>query len=424
MMRHHILNLVLLLASGGPVLAQQPAGPTPVKVATFNIAWAGTLDDFRRHVEVCSSPRVNWCETRARWAPGTTQATPEETARASACQAATIEVAGGRDASMMVAPCNAYRDGQPRTPGTPPVDPTALRRPEAYQEKLAGLRATVEALVEREQVRVMAFQEVKSEDAVRAVLGRLADRFDVCAAQHNAFQSLAFAWDKSLSGTKGVCTTHAPLAILDPANDPAAFRRVRPGLALQLVVNGLPVTFMNVHLKAGCASVTQSHPRFPGRLLTDAVEPCDVFNRQVPILEDWIEAVAARSPRFVILGDFNRRIDDEKALAVAKAQVRADGSDPAGRHTFGADGRVSTKYLWPEIDDGSRALFQLPLGVTDADCKGFAGLDHIVISASLHAALVKHDPAAIAARKAGVAQRAGQLLETSDHCPQIGQLLL
>lgn len=424
MLRQRLLVLISCLSAGSPVAAQQTAAPTPVSVATFNLAWAGTLEDFQRHLEVCSSPRVDWCDTRARWAPGTTQATPEETARAQACQAATVEAAGGREASMGVAPCGAYGGSPPRGAGTAPPDLAALRRPEAYQGKLAGLQATVEALVEREKVRVIAFQEVRSEAAVRSVLGRLADRFEVCAAPHSGFQTLAFAWDRSLSGVKGVCTPHAPLAVLDPANDPAAFRRVRPGLALQLSVNGAPVTFMNVHLKAGCASVTQSNPRFPGRLLTDPVESCEVFNRQVPLLEDWIDAVASRSPRFVILGDFNRRIDDEQSLAIAKGQVRGDGSDPAGPNPAAADGRVGTRYLWPEIADGSPALFQLRLTAVESGCRGFVGLDHIVISASLHATLAQHGPAAVGARKVPVLRTAGQLIDTSDHCPQVGQLLL
>jgi endonuclease/exonuclease/phosphatase family metal-dependent hydrolase len=335
-----------------------------------------------------------------------------------------MQAAGGREASMKVAPCNAYRDSTPRAPGAPPPDLSALRKPEAYAEKLAGLRDTVEALIERDGVRVIALQEVKSAQAVQAVLGRFAARFDVCEAQHVGFQSLAFAWDRSLSSAKGVCTTHAPLAVLDPPTDPAAFRRVRPGLALELSVHGAPVTFMNVHLKATCASATDSNPRFPARLLTDPVEACEVFNRQVPILEDWIDAVAARSPRFVILGDFNRRIDEEQALAVAKDQVRTDGTDPASRNTVGPDGRVKSKYLWPEIADGSRALFQLPLKSTDASCKGWSGLDHIVVSRAVFAALERHAPADIGTRKTAVLSRAGQRIETSDHCPQIGRLRL
>jgi hypothetical protein len=299
-----------------------------------------------------------------------------------------------------------------------------VRVPQAYAAKLDGLRATVEQLVEREQVRVIAFQEVKSEAAVRAVLGRLSDRFEVCAAAHDAFQTLAFAWDRSLSPARGQCQTHAPLAVLDPPGDPAAFRRVRPGLALRLEVNGAPVTFLNVHLKAGCASVNNSNPRFPGRLLTDPAEACDTFNRQVPVLEEWIDAVAARSPRFVLLGDLNRRIDDEQAMAVPKAQVRADGSDPAGPNRPGADGRVATRVLWPEISDGAPTLHLLPLAAVDTGCRGFIGLDHIVVSAALHATLARLEPAAIAARKVPVVNRPGQLIESSDHCPQVARLLL
>lgn len=424
MLRCCLLSLVACFLCAGAACAQTAAAPVAVKVAAFNMAWAGTLDDFKQHVQVCSAPQVNWCDTRARWVLGTTQASPEETARAQACQAATVAAAGGRDASKLIAPCNAYRDSQPRAPGAPAADPSALRKPEAYLEKLAGLRATVQALIEREAVRVIAFQEVKSAEAVRLVLGSHAERFDVCAAQHGGFQSLAFAWDKSLGDASGVCSTHTALAILDPPNDPQAFHRVRPGLALQLRVNGAPVTFMNLHLKAGCASATNANPRFPARLLTDAVDSCQVFNRQVPILEDWIEAVAAQSPRFVVLGDFNRRIDDELAMAIAKDQVRTDGTDPAGRQAPAADGRVPTKYLWPEIADGSPALFQLPLQATDAACKGFTGLDHMVVSGPVYAALDKRDPGAQGTRKAPVVARAGQALETSDHCPLIGRLLL
>ena len=423
-LRRSLLIIIATLGLNALAWAQQPAEPLPVNVAAFNMAWAGTPDDFNRHLAVCSAPAVNWCDTRARWVPGTTQASPEETARAKACQAATVEAAGGRDESKRVAPCNAYRDSQPRAPGSPPVDLQAQRRPEAYLGKLAGLRATVEALIERDGVRVIAFQEVKSAEAVRSVMGKFADRFEVCAAQHGGFQSLAFAWDQTLTKPAGVCTTHQALAILDPPNDPDAFHRVRPGLALQLQVNGAPVTFMNVQLKAGCASVTQSNPRFPGRLLTDPVAACEVFNRQVPILEDWIASVAAQSPRLVILGDFNRRIDDELALAIGKNQVRSDGSDPASRNGVGADGKVKTQYLWPELNDGTRALFQRPIHSKDAACTGFVGLDHVVVSGRIHAVLQARRPADIGSRKAPIAASAEQRIETSDHCPLVAQLLL
>ena len=401
---------------GEPVARQAPPKPLTTGIASFNMGWAGTPAEFARYLAVCSAPTVNYCDTRARIERGATAATDAEKARAATCQQDTLAAAGGRDASMMVPPCNAYRP--PRTPpGAPRIDPAMSRAPAAYQQKIDQLTATVHRLIVDEGVRVIAFQEVSGAEVVKLVLGRHANRFEVCAAKHDAFQALAFAWDKALTTRPGVCETEPTLAILDPANDPNAFRRVRPGLALSLTVNGRPVTFMNVHLKAGCASVTQDDPRFPGRLLDDPAEACDVLNRQVAPLEAWIESVARKSPRFVWMGDFNRRIDDEEKLAIAKDKVRADGSDPAGPHRT-TNGKVATRYLWPELNDGSPALYQVPLSTKEGGCTGFTGLDHIVISE----ALKKENPGVVFSKKVGVAERPEQGIETSDHCPRVAQL--
>ncbi|MBL8512689.1 MAG: hypothetical protein JNJ55_01755, partial [Betaproteobacteria bacterium] len=337
-----------------------PAKPAPTGIASFNMAWAGTAEDFKKYLDVCGAPAVNWCDTRARTLRGASGPTAEEQARAKQCEASILSAAGGPEASMMVAPCNAYRINAPFVPGAPPVDQTPARKPEAYAQKLKGLQATVERLVEQEGIKVIAFQEVKSKAVIDTVLGKFAPRFENCVATHNAFQTIAFAWDKSVTSKPGVCTTHSALAIKDPPNDPAAFRRVRPGLALELVLNGAPVTFMNVHLKSGCANIVATE-RFPARLLTDANDACDVLNRQVPLLEDWLDGIAAKSPRLVWLGDFNRRIDEEAAANIAKDQVRSDGSDAAGPNKVGADGKVATKYLWQELSDGKPTLHQVPL---------------------------------------------------------------
>ena len=409
------------------VLAAEPAAsvsmrgnatPATVGIASFNMAWAGTLRDYQRHLGVCSAPAVNWCDTRTRTLRGAAEPTAEEVARAKACEAATIAAAGGRTPSMMIAPCNAYRFADAPVRDAPPRDVAVLRNQAAYAGKLAGLTATVENLIEREHIRVLAFQEVKSAETIQVVLGKFAGKFEVCVAAHDAFQTIAFAWDKTLAPRPGVCTTHQQLAIIDPPNDPQAFRRVRPGLALELSINGAHVTFMNVHLKSGCANAV-STDRYPGRLVNDAHPNCEVFNRQVPILEDWLDAVAAKTPRFVWLGDFNRRIDEELTLNIAGNQVRADGSDPAGANKKDANGRVATKYLWPEIADGAPvALHQVPLSTNEGGCSGFIGLDHVVISD----ALKKLNKETIPSRKVAVRVPAGQLMEVSDHCPRILQL--
>jgi hypothetical protein len=414
---HFLFCAAVLVSAAAPSFAQ-PAKPLTTGVAAFNMGWAGTPEDFKKHVEVCNAPEVRWCDTRARIERGATAPTEAERLRADKCQAATLAAAGGREASMLVVPCNAYRSVTPPIPGQPRPDPGMTLTPAAYQEKLDGLRATVEGIIENEAVKVIAFQEVRGTATVKLVLGKFADRFDVCEARHNAFQTLAFAWDKSVTSKPGVCATHAPLAVLDPPGDPAAFRRVRPGLTLELVMNGAPVTFMNVHLKAGCASVNDSNPRFPGRLLTDAADACEVLNRQVPILEEWVDAVAAKSPRLVLLGDYNRRIDDEDAMNPPAAQVRADGTNPAGPNKIDDKGKVTTKFLWQEIADGAPVLHQVPLSTKEGGCTGFQGLDHIVVSD----AIKKQNPGVIFSKKVAVAQKTDQRIETSDHCPRVAQM--
>jgi endonuclease/exonuclease/phosphatase family metal-dependent hydrolase len=415
----------LLLALSGCVQTRAPevpasrlarVDPPATGIASFNMGWAGTPAEFATYLQVCSAPAVNYCDTRAWIERGAKVATDAEKARAARCQAETFAAAGGRDASMRVPPCNAYRPPRPQ-PGAPRNDPAVSRVPAAYQEKIDQLTTTVDRLIAEEGVRVIAFQEVSGNDVVKLVLGRHAGTFEVCAAKHDAFQTLAFAWDKALTTRPGVCETESRLAILDPANDPNAFRRVRPGLALSLTINGEPVTFMNVHLKAGCASVTNEDARYPGRLLDDPAEACEVLNRQVAPLEAWLESVAKKSPRFVWMGDFNRRIDDEEKLAIAKDKVRADGSDPAGAHKA-AHGKVTTRYLWPELNDGTPALLQVPLSTKEGGCTGFTGLDHIVISE----ALKKLNPGVVPSKKVRVDEKPGQRIETSDHCPRVAQL--
>jgi hypothetical protein len=417
---HLSLALCVFVAAFGALDANAAAqrATRPIAIASFNMAWAGTADDFKRHLDVCNKAAVNWCDTRARIARGDSAPTAEEKARAEKCQADTLAAAGGKDASMMIAPCNAYRFAKAPTRGAVP-DQSSLRNLAAYEGKLAGLTATLDKLIVDENVKVIAFQEVKSREAVVTVLGRHAPRFEVCVAKHNAFQTLAFAWEKAVATGAGACVTHEPLAIFDPPNDAAAFRRVRPGLALELSIDGAPVTFLNVHLKSGCANIVATE-RFPARLLTDASEACEVLNRQTPILESWLDNIASRSPRIVWLGDFNRRIDEEVAANLARDKVRADGTDPVGPNKIDAKGKVATQYLWPEISDGAPLLHQIPLSDGDGGCKGFVGLDHVVVSDTI----ARDNPGTIPSKKIAVVTTPGQTMETADHCPRIVKLHL
>ena len=399
--------LLAFLLPGLPVSVQAQE-TVPVGIAIFNIAWAGTIDDFKRHVEVCSAPEVNWCDSRIKIPRGARHAEPEEEIRAKRCREATVVAAGGFDAMMMTAPCNAYAKRK---------HPAKAETVENYNAKLEGLRATVENLIQNENIKVIAFQEVKSREVIEQVLGEFAGQFNVCVAPHDAFQTVAFAWDKSISSVPSAansCVPNPDLAIAEQLRDESVRRRARPGLALQLVIHEAPVTFLNIHLKSGCANLKTGRG-FAGRKLTDPDPACEVLNRQIPIIEDWVENVAKESPRFVLFGDFNRRIDEEERALVVKSEVRTDGTDPTEPNTKDEWGRVKSSYLWQEIADGFPVMHQVPLISTERGCTGLKGLDHIVISDSIKQSQTR----ALSSRKIAVVKKRPQPIATSDHCPRV-----
>ncbi|MES3024281.1 MAG: endonuclease/exonuclease/phosphatase family protein [Pseudomonadota bacterium] len=369
-------------------------------VTSFNGAWAGTTADNKLHHNVCTA--VSWCSNRPRRNKNETVASPEAIKVAQQCEADTKQAIERLQPGALVAPCSAYTSPNPARAATP-AD---------YEQKVDAMRETITKLIETQNVGVFAFQEIRSEDVIKNMLGKYADRFETCAAPHSGFQTVGFAWKRSLTSKPGKCVTNQELAVReDPAN--AASHAVRPGVALELLVNGKMITFMNVHLKASCANLL-ARGNWAARTLVDPDPACRVFNRQVPILERWIESVARTSPNFVLLGDFNRRIDEEAQAAVPASEVRVDHTLPSSENVADASGYVQTKYLWQEISDGSPVLHQVALKETDAACKGFTGLDHIVVSDAL-LAQQKKPPTSI---KTPVFQHPGQLIETSDHCPR------
>jgi endonuclease/exonuclease/phosphatase family metal-dependent hydrolase len=62
-----------------------------------------------------------------------------------------------------------------------------------------------------------------------------------------------------------------------------------------------PIELLSLHLKSGC-----SYGRLDG---TVDRHQCDLLIRQRGILEEWIDARASAGERFILLGDFNRQLD-------------------------------------------------------------------------------------------------------------------
>lgn len=410
--RFFLITLLFGMAAITPQLAlAEPTSPehktSSIGIAVFNAAWAGTMDDFKRHVEVCSTPEVNWCSARSR-RKRRGRGDVEEEVQATLCQKHFIAAAGGPEAATMIAPCTAY--GARKHPG-------AVITEENYDLKMEGLRATVEKLIESHGVQLIAFQEIKSQEVIRYMLGKFAAQFDVCVAPHGTFQTVGFAWAKSIDSGSYRCVPYQELAIAEHGRE--ITYRMRPGLALELTINGSPVTFLNIHLKSGCANL-KSFAHWPGRRLTDNEPACTVLNRQIPILEDWIEQIASRSPRFILLGDFNRRIDEEARAQIARSEVRTDGSHPESANPKDESGHVKSSYLWQEIADGSPPMYQVRLKSVEPGCRGLPGLDHIVVSGAIKWA--QRDP--LYSTKIATVRKNRQSIPTSDHCPTVAALEL
>ncbi|MGH8130938.1 MAG: endonuclease/exonuclease/phosphatase family protein [Steroidobacteraceae bacterium] len=90
---------------------------------------------------------------------------------------------------------------------------------------------------------------------------------------------------------------------------------------------GMPeeIRLLAVHLKSACHRDPLTGPR----------PDCRLLQRQVPVLEDWIDNRAQAGDTFAVLGDFNRRFDRER-----KEPRDANGAIVA---------------MWPEINDGEPA---------------------------------------------------------------------
>jgi endonuclease/exonuclease/phosphatase family metal-dependent hydrolase len=158
-------------------------------------------------------------------------------------------------------------------------------------------------------VDVFALQEIDGEDVARTLFPDRA----FCFTKRRAVQNVGFAIRKGLSFR---CNPDYEALGL-PEND------VRWGADLTLEP-GTPraVRLLAVHLKASCNrdALTADRP------------DCRTLRRQVPVLEDWIDARAKAGEAFGVVGDFNRRFDREPAAA--------------------RDGQGRLVAMWPEIDDG------------------------------------------------------------------------
>jgi hypothetical protein len=159
---------------------------------------------------------------------------------------------------------------------------------------------------------VIALQEIDGIDVAREIF----PGHSFCFTKRRQVQNVGFA---IRAGLKHRCNRDYRALGL-PGNDVrwGADVTIEPGSPGEL-------RLLAVHLKASCNRDPLTHGR----------DDCRTLQRQVPVLEDWIDRRARAGDAFGVIGDFNRRFDRERAAA---------------RDETGA-----IVAMWPEIDDGEPA---------------------------------------------------------------------
>ena len=433
-----LATLMLLTA---PTTA--PAQNRPLGVATWNLAWLMSPETHAR-----------WAATCARHGWPTDPATLAPPARRELEGLPYCNVHNG----MRFPPqaCPGEDEGWPQRaryrPGHPCRDTADLADPMAHQDKLDQLRRWFARLAD-EGVSMVALQEVFDDAAVRPLLppGWSVRTSRGMPGSPDIAQQLGVAWAPGLA--PGGFRVEPALADSGPG-----LRPLRPGFSFTLPVDGRPVEFLVVHLKAGCRSRVIDDPLRPDDppARRDAiVSDCAMLRRQLPALEDWIDARVGRD--FVVLGDFNRSLFLEPVKDRPDRPVRLDGSSPASPSgpcdLVSVEGRLQarcpahTSALFPELNDDDppgSVLWRArpaelsggrirPGGPADCNLRGgqpprrgagdlaHDGIDHVLLSDALKRRL---SPQALVLRMLGHLDEAGRPFAASparalpsDHCP-------
>lgn len=426
------------------LLSAGTAGTAPaLGVATWNLEWLLDADTHARWVGACS--RNGW--------PADLGALPAAE-RAALASLPYCDVHNGME--FPPERCHSTRDGWPqatRYPADHPCRESAdLATWPRYGEKIAALAAMFRRL-EAQGIGLVALQEVSSAAAVQPILppGWSVTTTRELPGTPAIAQHVGIAWRHGIA-------VRDFAAVNTLADSGVPDRPLRPGLAFTVEVGGKPVRALVVHLKSGCRSrdfdapLTPRDAQLPAPRQDQIASDCAMLRYQLPALEDWIDASAARD--FAVLGDFNRTLLREPVAESASYKTRVDGSvagDPQGPCTLQRDGQrwvaqctARTRTMFPELNDGNppgavlwRARFA-DLGRGGAIAKGssgdcridgrhgnlaHAGIDHIVISQSLQRRLTRE---AQTMRVVNYQDDDGQPLAAapdralpSDHCPHV-----
>ena len=145
---------------------------------------------------------------------------------------------------------------------------------------------------------IVAFQEVDGAEAAAEVFPP--DRYALYMTRDRVVQRTGFAVRLDLHVEQ-----NPDLIGLDVY--PGARFRLRSGADITVDTPGGQLRLLNVHLKTGCHEARLSTPS----------RTCETLRRQVPALQGWIAQRREEGVPYVLLGDFNRRMDKPDDLLFA-----------------------------------------------------------------------------------------------------------
>ena len=161
---------------------------------------------------------------------------------------------------------------------------------------------------------IVALQEVDGAEAAARVFPP--DRYALFMTNDDVVQRVGFAVRRGLTVER-----NADLTALDVF--PTAHHRLRSGADITVVLPGGRLRLLAVHLKTGCHQERLSNP---GR-------NCDTLRRQVIPLQGWVAQRRDEGVPFVLLGDFNRRMEGREELLAALNAITPIARATEGRAT-------------------------------------------------------------------------------------------
>lgn len=180
--------------------------------------------------------------------------------------------------------------------------------------------------VKRIDADIFALQEVASEQAVRLLFPEtqwqifMSPRADSasyeCRGSGNTStqQKMAYAVRKGL--------------VVKDIQGLATFGLDRRGLRYALQMNVETdfgdMSLLNVHMKSGCFVDNYSRAESAA---------CEVFSKQAPILDQWVEDRERENRAYVVLGDFNHRLSAPYNHLTQKLFTNSDGSSSSLQNT-------------------------------------------------------------------------------------------